>query len=471
MPSDRTPRISTITPPSAYTDFPVVLCLRATDLRPALRLSIGTSTLTADLHSIHMALLPEAPDVNGGQPVELDLVDWQPATMDAFWARTPPALQAGWYAFRVTNPRGIAATISHGFEALGPDTVPPTITVDPSVAPDSVLPVGRPVSLHFVVDDQDGVVARVEWTTKAIDSAGGMTIGTAGGMTIDSGTCPPLINNMPPPGASSQNGASSNGQLNSALLRQAWPHRVNCEAVINIPPASDLGPAVRAFTFHIEARDAAGHPAALDLPLRAAPLPIIVSFAGTVGGLDGNQPFVVRGRDFLPGSQALLDDEPLGGPVVGGELRAADPGDELATQMIVGLTPPHVSTGEVTVKVRSEAGTVMSDFKFFYSAPPHLLEVQPTMGATAGGTRITVKGNDSLLASTAYIGATPQTRLPLFNLQHSAVNVLTGCLPPGTGTMSIWVSDPVTGEGMLPDAFTYQDSAATLAVPSDPSCQ
>jgi hypothetical protein len=52
-------------------------------------------------------------------------------------------------------------------------------------------------------------------------------------------------------------------------------------------------------------------------------------------------------------------------------------------------------------------------------------------------------------------------------------NKVVGCLPPGTGTVSLWASDRDTGEGTLAQAFTYDDpvvattAAAAAADPDD----
>ena len=40
---------------------------------------------------------------------------------------------------------------------------------------------------------------------------------------------------------------------------------------------------------------------------------------------------------------------------------------------------------------------------------------------------------------------------------YEADDKVTGCLPPGHGTVSVWASDPITGDDQLAGAFTYTD--------------
>jgi hypothetical protein len=128
----------------------------------------------------------------------------------------------------------------------------------------------------------------------------------------------------------------------------------------------------------------------------------------------------------------------------------------------------------VPVEVRSPAGTVRSLYGFSYVGPPNVRDVQPPIGPRAGGNRIVIKGNDLRYDALVYIGPTRERRLPLFNLQTTVTdNKIVGCVPPGEGTVSVWVEDPITGEGVYPDAYTYEDSAvgtSTTAV-IDPACR
>ncbi|MEO7668466.1 MAG: IPT/TIG domain-containing protein, partial [Polyangia bacterium] len=105
---------------------------------------------------------------------------------------------------------------------------------------------------------------------------------------------------------------------------------------------------------------------------------------------------------------------------------------------------------------------------------PNIRDVQPTTGPRAGGNRIVIKGNDLRYDAVVYIGPTRQGRVRLSNLQASVTeNKIVGCVPPGYGTVSVWVEDQITGEGVYPDAYTYEDSDAgtsTTAV-GDPACR
>ncbi|MEP6653850.1 MAG: IPT/TIG domain-containing protein, partial [Myxococcales bacterium] len=266
-------------------------------------------------------------------------------------------------------------------------------------------------------------------------------------------------------------------------VRQPSLSRAVCPADVVLPAVPGDGPTIVPFWFHAEARDAADRQIALDIPLRIARLARIDSFTFAVGGLAGNQPFVVRGRDFLPGSQALVDGVPIlpsstaPGGTPGGELLNDKPGQSAdgvsnqsggSNQSIVGLTPPRARPGFVPVQVRSPAGTVSSLYGFSYVGPPNIRDVQPATGPRAGGNRIVIKGNDLRYDAVVYIGPTRERGHLLLNLQTSVTeNKIVGCVPPGDGTVSVWVEDPVTGEGVYPDAYTYENSDAGTSTTSD----
>ena len=204
-----------------------------------------------------------------------------------------------------------------------------------------------------------------------------------------------------------------------------------------------------------------GHTTAVNVPLLAAAPPVITEFEGSIGALAGNQPFVVHGKHFLPGSQAALDGILILGSVAGG--------DQADDMTIMGLTPPH-DPGVVQVSVQSRAGIDYATAPFRYVAPPRPRLVNPAVGPTGGGIRVTVAGNDLLDSVIIAFGATAAEAQPLGGVSHEAEDKVVGCLPPGQGTVSVWAIDPVTGMGSLPASFTYQDSPSDAGVLLDPSC-
>jgi hypothetical protein len=69
------------------------------------------------------------------------------------------------------------------------------------------------------------------------------------------------------------------------------------------------------------------------------------------------------------------------------------------------------------------------------------------------------------------MGATRETRQQLKYPRYTdAANKIEACLPPGNGTVSIWVYDAITGDGDLPMAFTYDDTYDAASSSPDPGC-
>lgn len=460
-PANQAPQIDSVQPRRAFTDGPVVLRIGIGDIRPALTVDLGTGVLSVDLASIKVALIASVQGSGSGgggagggaggdtvaaAAVPLTSLQWEGRTTQALWVQTPPGLAAGHYGVQVTDPRGLQTTLAHAFEAMGPDLWPPQLYLEPSLEPEAMVSEDQ-VPTFLVADDGVGGLAEVSWST----STGG------------SSACADATVSPPP--------EPSDSTLSDPA--RELPRMIRCPLKFAAPSFGDQDPTVAflPFTLHARARDPAGHEVTLEIPLRFARPPTIVSFTGTVGALAGGQPFTVRGHGFFPGAKVLLGEVPLAGAVPGGEL-AEDPSDpERGHQLIVGLTPPRLRAENVAVKVQSPSGTASSVLAFRYVNPPLPRDVQPAVGPSAGRIRVTVRGNDLRFGATVYVGATRAQRLPLYNVSHSADNKIVACLPPGNGPVSLWVEDPVTGEGTLPAAFTYENMDGGGAVVVDSACR
>jgi hypothetical protein len=222
-------------------------------------------------------------------------------------------------------------------------------------------------------------------------------------------------------------------------------------------------PPVLAFSFRAQAWDVSGQHSEVDIPLFLAKRPVIEKFSDIRGGLGGYQPFTVRGRYFLEGSLAFIDGIPI---VSAGAVPGGDRHDD---QTIMGWTPPRARPGPVFVQVRSPVATATADLLFTYIGPPRPRDIQPPMGPSAGGIRVTVRGNDLRTGVVVLIGPSTDARRPLYNVSYDAENKVVGCLPPGNGVASVWAYDPMTGDGSLVAAFTYLPPGAP-APPPDPYC-
>ena len=416
------------------------------NLRPSFSLDMDRGTLRTDLDSVRVRLLP-TPSLDASPDLLLDTIAWDGG--QRLWAKTLAAPAARMYALEVTGPLGEHLTDSNAFEGLGPDPGPPSIRMVPPLVPDSIIGEGQATTGVIIADDGLGTVQGIHWET---------TWETTSGLR---GDCPATVGSSSPPPLDSLGPREPPGP---ALPADPPPARLECPFSFTIPKLRDQDPRFKAFVFTAWARDQVGQQATLTIALRVARLPGIVSFAATVGGLGGYQPFVVRGNNFLPGARALLDGVPLVG-VVPEDERSSD-------QVISGWTPPRNRAGPVTVQVVSDAGTTQAPTFFTYVSAPSPREVQPNHGPRTGGTRVTVRGNDLRDGAIVYVGATRDTRQPLSYPQYDkSQNKIVGCLPPGSGTVTLWVYDAITGDGELPSSFTYDEASGTTTPTIDPACR
>ena len=402
------PTVSRVAPAQAYTDTAVPLYVHAANARPAFTVDLGGESVADDPGSLRLTLLPEA----GADVVPLPNPRW--TTDGRLITATPVGLAAGRYALELVDPRGERVLFPNAFESLGPDLDAPLLMVR-SPDPYAYLQQGKPAKAEVVASDTPGMLAAIDWTSS--DGS--------------SGSCA-----LPSPDPEDD------------LIR---PTETACTITFPVPPLGDADPTAVPFWIEIKARDLAGHETMVSTPLNAAKGPSILAFFDTVGALGGYQPFIVTGRNFVRGSKAYIDGTEILGAALGGETPDM--------QSIIGWTPPHDRAQQVSVEVRSPAGTAFSPGSFTYADPPLLRDVEPRAGPTAGGIRVTVRGNGLRTGVLIYFGASEVKRRPLTSVLYQPDNKVVGCLPPGTGTVSVWAYDAVTGDSELAGAFTYDDTA------------
>jgi large repetitive protein len=114
------------------------------------------------------------------------------------------------------------------------------------------------------------------------------------------------------------------------------------------------------------------------------------------------------------------------------------------------LATAPAGTGTVDVKVTPASGNDTLSAAYTYLPPPTIASVQPTKGATAGGTSLTVSGSNFMNG---------QTAVTLRGIASTVTVVNSGSLtviaPPGAaGPADIVVTTP-GGSATLPHAFTY----------------
>jgi hypothetical protein len=430
-PSPIQPMVADVSPGQSYTDVPVFLQVQATRMRPALHIDINSGELAPDLRSLSAILSAHATDDETAIPT----VDWDGGSF--FWFKVPSGLPADTYGLRVAGPRGESAAIPEAFTSLGADPLPPTLSV-PELQDDGIIGAGIRIDAEITADDDLGQIDHIEWSTSADDA----------------GVCP-----ADHPTGSPLGSPVGSAPASTDTIRRRAPARLHCRALFVAPLIDDDRIDTISFSFYATAWDVAGHKTDLSIPLQVARPPTIETFSEKVGALAGGQPFVVKGAHFIPGSYVVIDRFQIIGMATGGDL--------VDDHTIRGETPPHDRAEHVNVKVVTPAGTAVAPILFEYIAPPRPRDIQPPIGPTDGGTRVTVRGNDLRAEAVIYVGATRETRLPLGQMSHDAPDRVVGFMPPGRGTVTVWAVDPITGEGDLPMAFTYQDPGVGAKVLPD----
>lgn len=421
-----TPSIDSVTPAAAYSDVAVPIIVEAPLLRAALVVDIGGENAYYDDGAIHMALEGDDP----GLPAWVDLGPVQSVPGVAgtsFLATVPANLMPGAYALRVTPPSG-HSVLQHGaFQELGPDTIPPTVTVDTPQA-GATLGVGDQVTMvtaNLRVDDGFGQLMEVNWATS--------------------------------------NGATGSCPLMRQLLTNALPGHISCPARFPIAPLTPADGLGVPFSFEVLAADVAGNVTPLTVAVTVANLPKIVSFEPTYGALAGQQPLTIHGAYFAPEAKAFIDTN----AIVGGPPDYRIGGDVIGSGTIVGFTPRNALPHDATVSVQTMGGVGDGPSPFRYTAPPNPRLIQPTSGPVSGAVTVTVAGNDLLDGVIISFGKTYETSVPLYNASYTSNDKVVGCLPPGeAGVVTVWAADPVTGRGNLAGAFTYTDDANAMPSPA-----
>lgn len=419
------PTVDAVTPGVAYSDVAVPIIVHAPMLRAALVVDIGGETAYYDDGALHMALVGDEPGVSGS--VDLGTIQSvEGVAGTSFLAEVPAKLAPGVYALRVTPPNGHPVLQHAAFQELGPDTVPPMVTVD-MPQPDTTLGVGdktTTVTASLRVDDGFGQLLAVNW--------------------------------------SASNGATGSCPLAPQPFTNAPPGHITCSAsfaVAPLDPANGLG---IPFSFDVVAVDVAMNVTPVSVAVNVAHLPKIVSFERTYGALAGQQPIIIHGAYFTDDAKAFID----ANPIVGYAPDNRPGGDVRDAGTIVGFTPRNALPHDATVSVQTMAGVGDGPYPFRYMAPPNLRLIQPTSGPVSGGVLVTIAGNDLLEGVMVSFGKTYETSAPLYAASYSANDKVVGCLPPGdVGPVTVWASDPVTGLGQLAGGFTYTDDAAAMASP------
>jgi hypothetical protein len=401
--SEPAPALRGLLPERAYNDAAVVLALLGGPFRPPVRVDTGNGT--AKLGDAHFGVFlePADPAVADPRPVPALSSAWiASAELDAVLGA---GLASGAYQVGVRDPRGQTFVFDHLFTSLGPDLDAPVLTIlQPSRG--AAVGAGTVVEVDAELDDRPGLLHAAGWSVSS------NTLGT----------------------------------LQGPCALDGQPGDAPCTFSFVAPLSTAL---VESIAIGFWAEDTVGNRSSASTEIEVALAPAISMAVPNQVTTATPSAIVVLGNRFVPGlSQIFIDGSPL----------PADPDHGPDTdQVLHGLAQPHIAG---TVLLTVSTGTSASgSLPFTFVAPPKLRMISPAFGPEAGGTAVTVVGNNFRQDETEIQidqGAGPISAGPLTFVSGSRLTFTMPARPPtGASTVSIIAADPISGTSELPDVFTY----------------
>lgn len=194
------------------------------------------------------------------------------------------------------------------------------------------------------------------------------------------------------------------------------------------------------------------------------PFALVVAAAPGVASAAGNLPRVTHvapkhGPASGGTSVAIVGFNFTGAIAVDFGSRAAKSFDVVSGRVIVAQSPAGTGTVDVTVTTPSGLSATGTSDEFIYSARlPTVKVLLPTHGKPAGGTVVTIIGNNLSGATAVDFGTTAATDIDVFS-----GHVITADSPAGSGVVDVTVTTPLgTSNKNRKDEFTYNSDLPTV---------
>ena len=404
-----TAAVIAVSPPMAYNNAAGSLLIEGGPFRPAYRFDSMAAKSSTDLGAFSARLTPASGADVMSAPITLDPVSW--LSIGLLTAALPSGIPAGAYDVDVTDPRGQHTGLQAAFLSLGPDKDPPALTIEAPHAR-AIIGAQTTVTVTLTADDGAGLLASLD-------------------ATVSAGTLPPFTSTCTVPPAT------------AATI---------CHFQFTAPAPSGADDIV---VIEAHAKDSAGNPALARAGFPLASPPTVTGLAPSVGPASGGTAIDIHGTNFVKptdnfeGSVLLIDGVP------------ADPSvnmvEVVSDTEITAITSSH-DPGYATLTVAT--GDAITDRMYFqFFAAPVVRMVSPNRGPLSGGTKIAVVGSHfrNGKGTIISIGGTE-----LVNPCFVSANWIEGFLPVATesGSVTVLAHDPIGGDGVLGDAFTYDPAAA-----------
>jgi hypothetical protein len=399
------PALTAVSPAQAYNDTPVPIQLTGL-FRPSLAIDTASGAASLGSTPFSVWLIPIEPVSTGG-PIAAGSPVWSgPSTIDAVVPADLPALS---YDVELRDPRGQTARLEKAYTSLGSDAAGPALTIQQLPAAGAVSP-GASVSLAIDADPGMGQIQALEATVSSL----------------------------------------SLGTLDVPCALADHPGAVSCPFTFTAPATPTPAP-VEVIQITATARNAAGAETTASLQIEVALLPTLISVTPTQGSTAGQTVLTVVGANFIDGlSQILIDGQPV----------APGGGTAPSEQLMTGTTVPH-APGKFPLVVTSGAGQ-SAPLTFEFIAQPQLRVLDPTSGPESLSTFVTLVGDGFRpmpMGTVVEIDDGSGPRAIPADVQSAYL--IDAVIPPGTGVVSVFVSDPISGASDT--AATFSHSAAAPA--------
>jgi len=168
--------------------------------------------------------------------------------------------------------------------------------------------------------------------------------------------------------------------------------------------------------------------------------PAVTGVSPASGPTAGGTAITITGSGFITGATAT----------VGG--MAATGVSVLSSTSISATTPPHAAGPVIVTVTNPDLQSAGITNAFSYLAPaPTVVNVSPDSGPAAGGTLITIAGNDFASGATVSVGGTPATTVNVLN--STSIRATTSA--HAAGAVTVVVTNPDAQSGVSNSAFTY----------------
>jgi uncharacterized protein (TIGR03437 family) len=166
--------------------------------------------------------------------------------------------------------------------------------------------------------------------------------------------------------------------------------------------------------------------------------PTITSVEPTSGPSVGGTLVMIRGANFAPGAVVRFGSAPAAGVAV------------VNSSLIRATSPPGAGIVSLTVENPDGQVAAVADVFTYLDRRLILISVAPSSGPQAGGTVVTISGENIVAGATVKFGNAPATAVNV--LSATSIQATT---PPGTGTVDVTVTNPSGETATSTNAFRY----------------